>query len=261
MILFLVFSLVLGAIIGSFLNVVILRLHEGRSFARGRSACPDCHHVLSWQELIPIASFVFQGGRCRHCGKKISWQYPSVELATAILFGLAIWLHPQLAVSPDDWRLWLSLLRDWIFISYLVIIFVYDLRWYLILDKVTVPAIVTALALNLILGISWQGMLLAGVVGFVFFALQFVISKGKWIGGGDLRVGLLMGLMLSWPNILVGLLVAYVSGSVIGIGLVLKNKKEFGSKIPFGTFLAFGTIVALFWGQGIVSWYLRLIGF
>ncbi len=253
------FIFILGAIVGSFLNVVILRLHEEKSFVTGRSHCPQCNHVLGSLELIPIFSFLFQKGKCRHCSKKISWQYPLVELVTAVLFILALTVN--FPFGQTDWHDYLSLIRDLVFIGFLVVIFVYDLKWYLILDKVTIPAIITALIFNLILGFSWQSLLLALVVGFGFFGLQFALSKGKWIGGGDLRLGALMGLMLSWPGVILGLFLSYILGSIVGVGLLLKKKKSLDSKIPFGTFLAIGTIITLFWGDKIVNWYLSFLGF
>ena len=135
------FSFVLGTICGSFLNCVIYRLEVSKSFLKGRSYCPHCKHILSWQDLIPIFSFIFLKGKCRYCQKPISWQYPLVELATGILF---IWTY--LSYDRD---LSMSLIFYLIFACFLIIIFVYDLKHYLIPDKVIYPAIVLAFLYNI----------------------------------------------------------------------------------------------------------------
>jgi len=151
------------------------------------------------------------------------------------------------------------LLRDWFIIAVMTIIFIYDLRWYLILDIVTLPACVVIFLLNLALGITWQNMLISGIIGSSFFLFQFLISRGKWIGGGDIRLGLLMGIALSWPSILVAIFLAYIIGSLVGVGLILTKKKQWGSQIPLGIFLSAATIITLFWGNEIMNWYWQLL--
>ncbi|KKR32595.1 MAG: Prepilin peptidase [Candidatus Falkowbacteria bacterium GW2011_GWF2_39_8] len=153
-------------------------------------------------------------------------------------------------------------------ISVMMIIFIYDLRWYLILDIVTLPSIIIVLLLNIIIGhltadasanFYWQQLLISGIIGGGFFLLQFIISNGRWIGGGDIRLGLLMGVALGWPNILVALFLAYICGAVIGIGLILAGRKKWGSEIPFGIFLSVSTLVTLFFGNQILTWYLNIL--
>ncbi|MDO8668684.1 MAG: prepilin peptidase [Candidatus Buchananbacteria bacterium] len=250
---------IFGAVIGSFLNVVIIRIHEGGNIVKSRSSCPHCHHVLEPIDLIPIFIFIIQAGKCRYCHKKISWQYPLVELTTGLLFVLATYniIGPlsfdNLFYNSSVFLIWL---RNLIFISFLVVIFVYDLRWYLILDRITFSAMAVALILNLIIGFSFFNLFTGAIIGFGFFALQFFISKGSWIGGGDLRLGALMGLMLGAKAVIVALFFSYIIGAVISILFVIGGKKKLKSQIPFGTFLAIGTIIALFWGQGIINWYL-----
>ncbi|MCG2690454.1 prepilin peptidase, partial [Candidatus Parcubacteria bacterium] len=148
--------------------------------------------------------------------------------------------------------------RDIFFISVMIVVFIYDLRWYLILDAVTLPACAIVLILNLFLGISWQNLLVSGIIGSSFFLIQFLISKGRWIGGGDIRLGLLLGLALGWPNVLAAILIAYFIGSIIGIGLIIAGKKQWGSKVPLGVFLSAAAIIVLFWGEEIVKWYMGL---
>ncbi|HLD27733.1 MAG TPA: prepilin peptidase [Patescibacteria group bacterium] len=243
---------ILGLICGSFLNAVIFRLKAGEQFIKGRSKCPACARPLGFWDLIPIFSFVFLKAKCRYCRQAISWQYPAVELFTGLVFlagyfkylaggGLSQW--PQLAVFL-------------VLACFLTVILVYDLRYYLILDKVSLPALAAALLFNFLLGKSVLNMLFAAAVVAGFFLLQFIVSKGKWIGGGDIRLGLVVGAMLGWPEVLPALLLAYVLGSVVGLCLVALKKKRWKSEMPFGTFLSFTAIISLLWSEGIIRWYL-----
>lgn len=252
---------ILGLLVGSFLNVVICRLDTKNSIIWGRSHCPDCGKILSVWELIPVASYLIQKGKCRHCHKKISFQYILVEIATALIFTIVFWMSiRQIAIFPE-WKLTLTIIRDWILVSFLMVIFVYDLKKQLILDRVTVPAMIIALIINLILGVGFFDLLLGAVIGFGFFFFQFVISRGKWIGGGDLRLGALMGLMLGWQSTLVALFLSYIIGAVVSIVLIIMRRKKVNSQIAFGTFLSIGTFVALMWGQMILDWYLNILFF
>ncbi len=141
----------------------------------------------------------------------------------------------------------------------MTIIFIYDLRWYLILDSVTLPACIIVFLLNLALGVTWQNMVISGIIGGSFFLIQFLISRGKWIGGGDIRLGLLIGIALGWPQVSVAILLAYLVGSLVGVGLILTKRKQWGSQVPLGVFLSVATIVTLFWGEAILNWYLNLL--
>lgn len=279
MLLLIVAAFVLGLVVGSFLNNVIFRLQAGETFIKGRSRCPQCRHKLSWRELIPVFSFLYQRGCCRECEGRIDRQYPWVEFATGALFALSLYLGLHACYGgPAALGLctaydWLSVLRNWTVVSFLLLIFVYDLRWQLILDQISLPAIIVVLALNLSLAaLAGQGidagsaliqsllnMLAAALAGGGFFLLQFIISKGKWIGGGDIRLGLLMGVIVGWPNIIWALMIAYLVGALVSVGLIVIGSKEWKSQIPFGTFLCAATLLTLFWGDEIVSWYLNLL--
>ena len=248
---------ILGLICGSFLNAVIFRLKAGEQFIKGRSKCPACARPLGFWDLIPIFSFVFLKAKCRYCRQAISWQYPAVELFTGLVFlagyfkylaggGLSQW--PQLAVFL-------------VLACFLTVILVYDLRYYLILDKVSLPALAAALLFNFLLGKSVLNMLFAAAVVAGFFLLQFIVSKGKWIGGGDIRLGLVMGAMLGWPLVLVALFLAYIIGAIIGLWLIVLKKKAWGSQLPFGTFLAATTWLSLWWGERLMNWYLNFLSF
>jgi len=271
--LILFFVFLFGLIIGSFLNCLIWRLHTGEGMLN-RSYCPKCRKQIAWYNNIPLLSFIFLAGKCRQCKKKISWQYPVVELVIGILFVLSFCLNLEFFATNDfpnfqfsifnfqslfTFNFLLLTFRDWFIISVMTIIFIYDLRWYLILDIVTLPAILVVLILNLILGFGWLNLLLAGAIGGGFFLLQFVVSQGKWIGGGDIRLGLLMGITLGRIDYLItAMMLAYFMGSIIGIGLISAKKKQWGSKLPLGVFLSLATIITMFAGEKIINWYFGL---
>lgn len=274
--LLLIYSGLLGLIIGSFLNALIWRLHSGESMF-DRSRCPKCHHVLAWHDNIPLFSFLFLRGKCRHCGVAISWQYLVVEFVTSVLFVLIFLNHESRVMSQDalfiilDSKFLILLFRDWFIVSIMIIVFVYDLRWYLILDKVLVPAGVILFGLwlienyligNLLKIENWKLIIMSFAIGFGFFALQYYISNGKWIGGGDVKLGIVMGLALPQPSHIVGaIFLAYILGSIFGLILIGFGKKELGSKLPFGTFLSVATVVIMLWGEGLINWYFKLLGF
>jgi len=259
------FVFILGLIVGSFLNAVIFRLHSKERIVKGRSHCQWCRRQLKWYELIPLVSFVLQKGRCRYCRRSISWQYPLVELVTALLFICVLAAVQNQGLEPVGfWQRWEDLffytqvLRGFVFVSFLLIIFVFDLKHYLILDKVTIPAMVAAFVFNILLYPNWRYvffLLLAAIIGGGFFLLQYLISQGKWIGGGDIRLGVVMGFMLGWPKIVTALVIAYIVGALFSLGLLVLKKKKLNSQIPFGTFLAVGTFLALFWADNLYQWY------
>jgi len=231
-----IFILILGLIIGSFLNVVICRLETKESIFFTRSKCPKCGAVLKWYDLIPVISFLIQKGKCSYCGKKISWQYPVVEIVTGLLFVFVILIDPSLTFRMIFYL---------IITCFLIIIFVYDLRHYIIPDKIVFPAIIISLIYRLD-SISEIGYyLLSGFIPAVFFLSLIFISKGKWMGLGDVKLAFLMGLILGWPGILIALLLSFFSGAVIGICLILFGKKGLKSQIPFGPFLSGSTILVM----------------
>jgi len=220
------------------LNCIIYRLKTGQSFLRGRSFCPHCQHTLSWLDLIPVFSFFILKGRCRYCQKKISWQYPLVEIATGLLFFLIG--NFQLPIF------------NFIIAPLLIIIFVYDLKHYIIPDKIIYPAVIIAAIFNFT---NWLSALGAAL----FFLVIVLVSRGKWMGVGDVKLGFLMGLALGFPNILVALFLAFMMGAIIGIGLIIASKKTLKSEVPFGPFLVAATFIAWFYGQRIVNWYINFL--
>ena len=158
-----VFVFIFGLALGSFLNVVINRLGSDKSALKGRSVCPHCRAVIAWYDNIPLISFAILGARCRSCHQKISWQYPLVELGTAIALVL---LYFRFDIMPTFWGYAL-------FTAFLIIIFVYDLKTYLILDRVSVPAMGIACIVSILLGRDVVSLLLGATLGAGFFAAQF----------------------------------------------------------------------------------------
>ena len=252
------FSFVLGTICGSFLNCVIYRLEVSKSFLKGRSYCPHCKHILDWRDLIPIFSFFILRGKCRYCHKPISLQYPLVELATGLLF---VFTTYNLQPITYNLKILLNLGYQLLVVSCLVIIFVYDLKHYIIPDKVIYPAIIFALIFNFFthqkFGGGFNNTILSAFGAAAFFLTIVLISRGKWMRIGDIKLAFLMGLFLGWPKILVALFFAFFTGAIIGIGLILAKKKKLKSEVPFGPFLVTGTFIALFWGQVLIDWYFR----
>lgn len=254
--LFLFFAFILGTIMGSFLNCLAWRLYHDQSMA-GRSKCPHCHKQIAWYDNIPLLSFIILRGKCRHCRQPIAWQYPLMELACGLLF-LGV-MSQALGADNLGSTVWaLALARDLVLCGVMATVFLMDLKWYVILDEISLPAAGFFLIMNLILGASWQNLLLAAAVGAGFFALQFLVSRGRWIGGGDIRLGLVMGLALAdWQKLLAALFIAYFIGAAVGLILLASGKKSWGSRLPLGVFLAVGTVVVLFWGKEIIGWYVN----
>jgi len=260
-----------GLTIGSFLNAVIYRLHSGESIVNARSHCPKCNHVLAWYELMPVISFLFQGGKCRACKKSISFQYPIVEITTAFLFLLILNFS---ALGGQ----FLNLAYLAIIGSALIVIFVFDLKHYIIPDKIIYPLVGLVFSYrifeflefnNWILIENWKlkmenldiflNPLYSAALAASFFAAIFFVSKGRAMGFGDVKLALFMGLFLGWPNILLALFIAFILGGIIGILLIAASKKSLKSQVPFGPFLIAGTFISFFWGTGLINWYLNLV--
>jgi prepilin signal peptidase PulO-like enzyme (type II secretory pathway) len=245
------FVFIFGLIVGSFLNCVIYRLETGKSFLKGRSYCPHCKHALAWKDLIPIFSFLILKGKCRYCRKPISLQYPLVEFFTGILFVLFLIYGGRTSID---------LIFYWILTSFLIIIFVFDLKHYLIPDKVIYPAIALTLLYQFfrvwnfghwdLFGI-WN--LVIGIFPSLFFLAIILISHETWMGFGDFKLSTLMGLILGWPKIMVALFFAFFSGALVSLVLIFLRKKTLKSQIPFAPFLVIGTFFSIFFGEKLID--------
>ena len=280
MILVLIF--IIGLIFGSFLNVVIYRLKNDLPIS-GRSFCPRCRAQLKWSDLIPVFSFLWLRGRCRYCHKKISWQYPIVEILSGFIwvgvfykvFGFNPLLFPPLLIRGGLGGL------DFIYyifiLSALLVIAVYDFKWKIIPDKIVYPAIAVALVFNLFnaltppdLPLSGEeifspldkgglgGVLLTASIAFLFFFLIYFFSKGKAMGLGDAKLAFLIGLFLSPLLAITTFTLSFVIGAVFGIILIVLGKifPRYGkwkmkSQIAFGPFLVLGAFLAFFFSDFI----------
>ncbi|HEX7724152.1 MAG TPA: prepilin peptidase [Candidatus Paceibacterota bacterium] len=263
LILFIVF--LFGVVIGSFLNVVILRLRTGVG-VQGRSMCMSCGTELHWLELIPVLSFVFQGGRCTGCKARISWQYPIVEVVTGILYVIVLsrLLDAGLTVS--------HIVTTLIYlgaVSLFVVITAYDLRHKIIPDGLVYAFDVLALVSVFVGGMGGSApllhaphvwTLLAGPVLALPFALLWLVSKGTWIGLGDAKLILGIGWLLGMSGGVNALVLSFWSGAVVSIVwlLVMKHGIKRKTEIPFGPFLILGTLIVLFWGITVLD--IRLLG-
>jgi len=258
---FYILIFIFGAMAGSFLNCVIYRVEVGKSFTGGQSFCPKCKHSLNWRDLVPVFSFMFLRGRCRYCGEKISLQYPAVEIATGCLFLISYFLFLNHFLFLDFYLLAAGVCL--LAIIYLLeLIFIYDLKHYIIPDKFVFSAIGLAVIYQVIGNFSELIITsLAAISAAGFFFLIWAISRGKWMGFGDVKLAFLLGFLLGWPSMLVGLFLAFMLGSVVGLVLIGFGKKTMKSQVPFGPFLIAGAFVAFLWGQKIVGWYLRLTNF
>lgn len=247
-----------------------------RKSLNGRSFCPSCKHQLGFFDLIPLFSWIFLRAKCRYCKEKISIQYPLVELGTGLIFVMTYWLTAHTSqftglsgqLSPISLISYSPILLLLIINCLLLIIFVYDLKHKIIPDKVIYPAIVLAVC-------SWLFAVVGGYLNHTvslattlypilaafgagsFFYLLAAVSDGKWMGGGDIKLVFLMGLLLGFPNILIGLFLGFVLGAIFGVTLMVSRKAKLQSEIPFGPFLITGTWIALFWGDKVVQLYVR----
>jgi len=212
--------------------------------------------------LVPIVSYLALAGKCRYCGKKISWQYPAVEFSTGALFVITFFAFHGPTFGPEFWYFLFVL-------SVLIVIFITDFRDGLIPDKVILPALVIALALKLVFfsfpisHIPYPIPQLvydigAGFGAGAFFYLLIVISKGKGIGGGDVKYAAFLGFALGTAKVITALFLAFLTGAAFATILILVGKKRFGQTVPFGPFLSIGAYFALIWGQQILDWYLRI---
>jgi len=258
--LILFFIFILGSVVGSFLNVVIFRLGTEDKIVNSRSKCLACSHQLAWYDLFPVFSFLSLGGKCRYCKIKISWQYPLVEIVTGAFFVL-LFVKNFTGYNPNLFSVIFYVLLVYIFSS-LAVIFVYDLRHYIIPDEVIYPAIAIGFVfvlLSFYVG-GYDAYYLANhaisaAIAGGFFLFLVVVTKGKGMGGGDVKLGLLMGLVLGFPEIFLALFLSFVSGALVGVTLIIFGKKKMKSMVPFGPFLVFGFLVSYFWGAEIIAWY------
>ena len=245
---------IIGVCIGSFLNVLIDRLPNNENPLTGRSYCDKCRKTLKWYDLIPILSFVLLQGKCRSCKTKISFYYPLVEFITGLSFvGTFVFVYGLYGVGYNFQ--FLSFLYYPFIISILIVIFFADIKYGIIPDAVVYPAIVTTLMYQFLFAgqASIFNPLLSGTAAFIFFLFLFLITRGKGMGFGDVKLSLLIGLFLGYPLTLSAFYIAFLTGAIIGLILIICRKKLLmGGTIPFGPFLVFGTLISFYFGETII---------
>lgn len=248
---------VLGLLVGSFLNVVILRINTGRSVVTGRSACARCARVLHWYELIPVCSFLALRGKCRTCKASISFQYPVVELATAVLF-ILFYLKGPLSGGFTSYA-WVSYICTIAAVSMLVVIAVYDARHKIIPDEVIYPLMLLGLFTIIMKAAFFPAFLpvravIDGlIVGLPFFLL-WAFSRGRAMGFGDVKLTLALGWLLGLSQGYAAVILAFWIGAIAGLFMLgLSRRYSMKSQIPFGPFLIIGALIASLWSITITS--------
>lgn len=286
-----IIGFILGTVLGSFVKALADRSLNKKSFW-GRSYCPDCQRALAWYDLLPIISYISLGGKCRYCGDKINLEYLLVEVGMGVLVGL---LFGSFDFAQDKLLFFLpDLLFKTFFVTVLAILFLTDIKKMLIPDRIILPGIVISIIFIIfitIIKISYLyyylsqtavgqkllppysdyfqrhalitaepffGSALSAILIGGFFMALIVITRGKGMGGGDVKLGALMGLVLGFPQSLLAVILAFLSGAMVSLILIFGGKKHFGQTIPFGPFLVLGSLITLFWGQQIIDWYLHI---
>lgn len=251
-----------GLIWGSFVNAFVWRLHESKDWVRGRSECSSCHHPLAASDLMPVVSWLLLRGKCRYCHAPIK-DSPITELTMPVLFVLSYVYWPWALQGEGLIRFifWL------IFLVGFVALGAYDLRWKLLPNKIVFPLVALAVLQTIVICVFYMGglsFLLNAIWGSLiisggFYAL-YQVSGGKWIGGGDVKLGLVLGILCGgvWQALLL-IFFASLAGTILTIPLVLNKKLKAKATVPFGPYLLFASVVVELFGAAIIHWYTHLI--
>lgn len=298
-IVFYILLFVFGLAVGSFLNVILWRYNPDFSLLKinnikGRSHCPYCQCVLRWFELIPIFSFAVQLGKCRRCGHPLSWQYPLMEIAGGLIFA-GIPLFFNYFLHQSNWLFFMGQLPLWHYV--LISLWIPVFLCWLLLTMIDFKHFIIPNGLNLFLGILgvaitatvyWAGdsfwpfresflqqyalvfspfennvlanHLIGAIIGFLFFAFVYFLTRGQAMGLGDVKLALALGLVLGWPDIGLAVMLAFILGGISGTFLICCRKKTMKGRLPFGPFLVIGSLLTVFLGEQIVSSYFSLFG-
>ncbi|WP_042146554.1 A24 family peptidase [Paucisalibacillus sp. EB02] len=241
--------LLLGLILGSFFNVVGIRVPNNQTFTNDRSYCPHCKHTLSWYELIPVFSYILQRGKCRNCKTKISIIYPVFELATGYLFALS-YVHYGLTIE---------LITSLLLVSMLVIITVSDIKYMLIPNKILLFFLPFFIIMRVIQPHDpWWSPIVGAIIGFGIIAIIIFVSRGG-MGAGDMKLFAVLGIVLGTKNVLLAFFLSCLIGSVVGIVLLatkIINRKQ---PVPFGPYIVIATLITYFYGENLINWYVNLL--
>ncbi len=245
------FAAVFGLLIGSFLNVCIVRWPAEQSVVRPRSRCPKCGNLIAWYDNIPVASWLALGAKCRHCALPIPWFYPAVELAVGIIWAAAA-LHYGASVE---------MLRAALFFTILLGIAATDAREYIIPDEFSVGGAVLGLLFAFTGGaLGWQPALIGALVGYaLLWVIAWVGEKAfgeEAMGGGDIKMMAMIGAFLGWQGVLLTLFLGALLGTLIFLPIKLMGKEKL---VPFGIFLALGAAATWIAGPALIAWYTRAV--
>ena len=247
---FVVVAAAFGAIVGSFLNVCIYRLPIGKSIAWPASACTSCGRELAWYENIPVLAWIALRGRCRTCAAPFSVRYPLIEALTALMFAGAWWYYGPQALLAS--RL--------VFGCALIVLFAIDLEHHLLPNVITLPGIIVGFLFSVVAEPGWQASLIGIVVGggvlYGVAEVYYRVRHEEGLGMGDVKMLAMIGAFLGWKLTLVTLMMASLSGTVIGLLLIVTKRGGLKYALPFGTFLALGAAAAATVGPALLEWYL-----
>ncbi len=245
-------STIIGLCLGSFTTLLIWRLHnDEKGILLGRSRCVHCKKTLKFWNLIPLASYVMQAGKCSFCGKKISSLYPLTEITfgvTFLIFASKFYDHPYFLIIM-------------LMVFFTLVLFFYDVLFMEVDQRICWPAIIVAFLFAFLQEQNVLYYLLGGAIGFLFYAIQYYISEKKWVGSGDMELGLFLGLLLGWQYTIGALIVAYILGMFVAIPLLLSKKVNAKTAVPMGAFLMPATLIFLYAGDKIWSTYIQFLGF
>ncbi len=258
-----IYFFIIGLCFGSFALATAWRIKKNKDFVKQRSECENCHHKLSASDLVPLFSWIFMRGKCRYCGNKLSALLPLAELTGGIFFGLSFFAWPYAlngVLAITGFVLWC------VSLVLLLILFFYDLQWTILPNKVMYPlwAVSLIYALTNFAGhASWMfivNILGAIAVSFGIFYVFFTVSKGTWIGYGDVRLGIAIGLLVSTPaKSAIVLFIASVVGILFSLPGLVTGSRKLASKIPFGPLLIIGLVFTMLYGQQLIDWYMHSI--
>lgn len=254
------FIFIVGTAIGSFLNVLIDRLPNDQSIM-GRSHCDHCKKTLISADLIPVVSFIAMRGRSRCCGKKLSIQYLLIELLTGLVFlGIFAYLT-RFGILPNT--NWLLIISSFGIASTLIVIFMADLKYQIIPDSMQISLLFFVLLLTFVSGFSIESITKSIIAGAGIMApilLLYLVTKGRGMGFGDVKLSFTIGFWLGIKGGAVSLYIGFIIGAIVSIFLIFLKKKKLKSKIAFGPFLVTGMIIVAIFKDQIFSWLLKVYG-
>ena len=249
----------MGLSIGSFLNVCIYRLPRRQSLIHPSSHCPQCGSLIKWYDNIPLLSYLLLKGRCRHCGSRISFRYPLVEALTGIFFLFSFFHHsPRTFTTP----LFLSFLKDLVFIFFLIPVFFIDLEHRIVPNPLSYGVLISGLLLSFLTGSLFSSLIGLGIGGGIFLIIRFLgtfLLKVESMGMGDVKLAAGIGAFLGWRQVLVCFFLSFFLGAIVAIFLLLTHLKRRKDRIPFAPFLVAAALISLFWGGKLLSLYLTVV--